>query len=55
MQVHMEIVNLVLHVHACLQSAPCLVGSLELACVCPVLVWFRIKVHRHTNHTKTAR
>ena len=36
MQIQMEFVDLVLRVHACLQSVPCLVGSLELACVCPV-------------------
>ena len=36
MQIQMEFVDLVLRVHACLQSVPCLGGSLELACVCPV-------------------
>ena len=41
MQAEVEFVYLVLHLHACLHSAPCLVGSLELVCVCPVGVWFR--------------
>ena len=47
-----ELVNLVLYVHACLQSAPCLVGSLQLACVCPVGVWFSVEVPTHKSHIK---